>query len=421
MNREVDHDNSAAEAYSKLTTESFIEKAPLISEAYDTSTQSYREYVREVIDWFENNNRVYASIDAEAHVGPLVGRELGFCLALKIAESHRILHTITEPVTITLLNPVYKETNRMKCRGEHPHGEDSIRFKMDALAHLENLNPMLSCRFFVIDDGCPNGSGNMAQAILNEDYSSSVSSGKARVYFLAEAINADDPDLPPGLTHKDGPNRSVKGGAILFGMRKALADDSVTGLHIIIDNDADLSVHPEQIGLLIDPLLLGRADAVAGSRREKDSAALIGGSRNSRGRLFIQIWQHLLPELSNQIVDTNRAFKAFTSSGLQRIIDRIGIYTFPYQIELLQACISEGVLLEKRGIAYVDSEAASTQQGDTITETYLHQIHQIADIAHRYKTIDLSDPILKFLETTDEKSWLQIESNPPERIEDLLT
>jgi len=309
----------------------------------------------------------------------------------------------------------------MKCRGEHPHGEDSIRFKMDALAHLENLNPMLSCRFFVIDDGCPNGSGNMAQAILNEDYSSSVSSGKARVYFLAEAINADDPDLPPGLTHKDGPNRSVKGGAILFGMRKALADDSVTGLHIIIDNDADLSVHPEQIGLLIEPLLLGRADAVAGSRRETDTAALIGGSRNARGRLFIQIWQHLLPELSNQIVDTNRAFKAFTSSGLQRIIDRIGIYTFPYQIELLQACISEGVLLEKRGIAYVDSEAASTQQGDAITETYLHQIHQIAHIAHRYKTINLSDPILKFLETTDEKSWLQIESNPPERIEDLLT
>ena len=120
------------------------------------------------------------------------------------------------------------------------------------------------------------------------------------------------------------------------------------------------------------------AEAVAGSRRETDSAALIGGSRNARGRLFIQIWQYLLPELSNQIVDTNRAFKAFTSSGLQRIIDHIGIYTFPYQIELLQACISEGVPLEKRGIAYVDSEAASTQHGDAITETYLHQIHKIA-------------------------------------------
>lgn len=309
----------------------------------------------------------------------------------------------------------------MKRRGEHPHGEDSIRFKMDALTHLETLNPMLSCRFYVIDDSCPDGSGNMAQAILNEDYSDSVDSGKARVYFLAEAIDTDDPDLPPELTHKDGPNRSVKGGAILFGMRKALADDAVTGLHIIIDNDADLSVHPEQIGLLIEPILLGRAEAVAGSRRETDSAALIGGSRNARGRLFIQIWQHLLPELSNQIIDTNRAFKAFTSSGLQRIIDRIGIYTFPYQIELLQACISEGVLLEKRGIAYVDSEAASTQQGDTITETYLHQIHQIADIAHRYQTIGLSDPLLKFLESTDEKSWAQIESNPPEQIEDLLT
>lgn len=421
MTREMEIDNSTVEAIGHLTTEHLIEKAPLITEAYDTSTQAYRDYTSEVIAWFNHSSRGYPSIDAEAHIGPLVGKELGFCLALKIAESHRILRAITNPVTITLLNPVYKETARMSRREEHPHGEDSLRFKMAALERLETLNPMLSTRLFVIDDGCPDGSGKMAQAILNKDYSESVSNGNARVLFLADAIKEGDPDLPPGITHKDGSNRSVKGGAVLYGMRKVLADDTVTGLHIIIDNDADLSVHPEQMGLLIEPILQGRAEAVAGSRRETDSAALIGGSRNARGRLFIQIWQFLLPELSNQIIDTNRAFKAFTSSGLQRIIDRIGIYTFPYQIELLQACISEDVPLEKRGIAYVDSEAASTQQGDAITETYLHQIHQIADIARRYRTIDLSDPLLRFLELTDENAWRQIESNPPERIEDLLT
>lgn len=124
--------------------------------------------------------------------------------------------------------------------------------------------------------------------------------------------------------------------------------------------------------------------------------------------------------MSSQIIDTNRAFKAFTSTGLQRIIDLIETYTFPYQIELLQACINAGVALEKRGIAYVDSEAASTQQGEGITETYLHQIHQIADIARRYQTIDLSDALLNYLQSTDEKMWQQIESNPPERLEDLL-
>ena len=192
------------------------------------------------------------------------------------------------------------------------------------------------------------------------------------------------------------------------------------GQHIIIDNDADLSTHPEQIGLLIEPILQKQAEAVAGSRRNKDSVALIGGSRNTRGLLFIQIIQRLLPELGSKITDTNRAFKAFTSSGLQRIIDRIAIYTFPYQIELLQACVSEDVSLQKRGIAYIDSEAASTQQGDAITESYLHQLQQVADIARRYMTIDQSDPLLNFLESIGEDAWQRIESNPPECIEDLL-
>jgi hypothetical protein len=291
---------------------------------------------------------------------------------------------------------------------------------MNALAYLESLNPGLSCRFFVIDDGCPDGSGEMAGRILEENFSEAVASGKARVYMLSEAIDANDPDLPAGLTHKDGNNRSVKGGAILLGMRKALNDGSDKGQHIIIDNDADLSTHPEQIGLVIEPILHKQAEAVAGSRRSDDSVALIGDSRNTRGMLFIGIIQRLLPEMGSRITDTNRAFKAFTSSGLQRIIDRIAIYTFPYQIELLQACVSEDVPLEKRGIAYIDSEAASTQQGDAITESYLHQLHQVVNIARRYRTVDPSDPLLNFLESIGEDTWQSIENNPPRQIDDLL-
>ena len=399
---------------------SLIDKAPAISEAYDTSTPAFRAYLDDVIDWFSSQDKDYATIDAEVRASYPAEKVIGFRVALKIAESHRILRELNEPLTITVLNPVYKETARMQPRSEHPHGEDLICFKMHALAQLEALNPGLSCRFFVIDDGCPDGSGGMARRILEKNYPDAVASGKSRVYMLSEAIDANDPDLPAGLTHKDGTNRSVKGGSILFGMRKALKDDSVKGLHIIIDNDADLSTHTEQIGLLIEPILHKQAEAVAGSRRNLDSVALIGGSRNARGRLFIKIIQRLLPEMGSRITDTNRAFKAFTSSGLQRIIDRIGIYTFPYQIELLQACVSVDMPLEKRGIAYIDSEAASTQQGDAITESYLHQLHQVVDIARRYRTIDPSDPLLNFLETIGEDAWQRIENNPPEQIEDLL-
>ena len=399
---------------------SLIKKAPPITEAYDTSTHAFGNYLEEVIAWFEHQDKDYASVDAEARLSAIAEETLGFRLAVKIAESQRILQMINQPMTITLLNPVYKETERMQRREEHSFGEDSIRFKMNALKHLEMLNPNLSFRFFVIDDGCPQASGDKAQAILKEDFPEAVATGKARIYFLSKAIDENALDLPPGLTHKDGPNHSVKGGAVLFGMRKALADNTVRGQHIIIDNDADISIHPKQIGLLLEPILQGRAELVAGSRREADSVTLIGDSRDTRGSLFIKIWQHLLPELGTQIIDTNRAFKAFTSSALRRIIDRLSIYTFPYQIELLQACISEGIPLEKRGIAYVDSEAASTQLGDTMTETYLHQIQQIADIARRYRTINPSDPLLNFLGSIGEEEWQQIERNPPEQIEDML-
>ena len=400
--------------------QTLIDNAPSIREAYDTSTTRFRSHLNEVKHWYSNQDKSYATIDEEVRSAYEPEKALGFRVALKIAESHRILCTRTEPLTITLLNPVYKETTRMLPREQHPHGEDSIRFKMRALETLESLCPGLFCRFFVIDDGCPEGSGAMARRILDEEFPAAVACKKSRVYFLSDAIDQNDPDLPPGLTHKDGPNQSVKGGATLLGMRKALNDNSVTGCHIIVDNDADLSVHPEQIGLLIEPILLNQAEAVAGTRRNDDSAALIGDSRNTRGRLFIQVLQHLLPDLSRRINDTNRAFKAFTSTGLERIIDRISIYTFPYQIELLQACISEGIPLTRRGIAYIDSEAASTQQGDSITETYLHQVQLVADIARRYQAIDPTDPLLNFLDNIGEGDWLAIERNPPEDLSSLL-
>ena len=236
---------------------------------------------------------------------------------------------------------------------------------------------------------------------------------------MDKAIDEKDPDIPPGLTHKTGKNRSVKGGAALYGMRKALKG-TVNGIHILVDNDADLSVHPMQIGLLIRDIVDGKAKAVAGSRREEDSVALIGANRNKRGSLFIRIWQYFLPDLAKRITDTNRAFKAFDSEALKKILPLITIYTFPYQIELLQACISNGIPLIKKGIAYLDSEAASTQSNENATETYLNQIHQIIDIARRYDTIPQPDKLMDFFLSISEEEWRRIETDPPDDLGILL-
>ncbi len=363
-----------------MTMNEILLKAPAVTEAYDATLPAFDSYADEVATWLAGQELDYAAVDEQARAAADTERAFGFRIALKLAESRRILSELDRPVTITLINPVYKETGRIQRRTEHPHGEDSIRCKADVLKGLEEASEQLTCRMLVVDDECPDGSGKLAAQILESDYPDEFASGKFGVLFLREAIDSKQADVPPGLTHKDGSNRSVKGGALLFGMRTAVQHE-VDGLHIIVDNDADLSIHPAQLGLLIEGIIEGDAEAVAGSRRELDSVALIGGSRDTRGQLFIKIWQHLLPGLAGTVIDTNRAFKAFTAGALEKILGRIEIYTFPYQIELLQACISAGIPLRTRGIAYVDSEAASTQQGEAITETYLNQVR--SDHRHR--------------------------------------
>lgn len=391
---------------------SIIQQGPEFNEAYDANTEKAHAYFKRVAQWISEQNESIEVLDEQARA---YGNEaLAFRCMLKFIESKAVIQGLTEPVTLTLINPVYKETGRMQRREEHPHGENSLRTKIDTLQYFESLNPLFKGRVIVVDDGCPEGSGAMAEQILAE-----YPEAGHRVFFLERAIENQEEDIPEGITNKQGTNRSVKGGAVLFGMKKALKD-AVDGLHIIVDNDADLSVHPMQLGLLIKDIVAGKAKAVAGSRREADSVSLIGGGRNQRGSLFINIWQHFLPQLARNITDTNRAFKAFESEALRKILPTIKIYTFPYQIELLQASISLGIPLVKKGIAYIDSEAASTQSGANITETYLNQIHQIIDIARRYQTIDTADPLMKYFSSISEEEWMAIEANPPEKLQDLI-
>ena len=95
-------------------------------------------------------------------------------------------------------------------------------------------------------------------------------------------------------------------------------------------------------------------------------------------------------------------------------------YTFPYQVEVLQAAVTHEIPLAPQAVAYIDSEAASTQQGEAITETYLDQVRQIADIARRYGTIPLDDPLLGFLDEVDEEAWREIERQPTPALLEIL-
>jgi hypothetical protein len=393
-----------------------IADSPVVAEAYDTSTPAFLSYVDRVDEFVAEagSSIVEAAAELMHRAAP---ETLGLRVALKIVESRAAVSALTEPAVVTLLNPVYKETGRMQRREEHPHGEDSIRYKAAALDRITALNPAVETRIIVIDDGCPDGSGAMAAGILAE---LAGWEGRHEVLMLEEARQSGDPDVPPGLTAKDGPRRSVKGGAVLYGMRRSLRFDPGGRRHVIVDNDADLSILPDQLGLVLRGIIDHDLGVVAGSRREADSVALIGESRDHRGSLFIRVWQHLLPQLAERIVDANRAFKAFDADVLARIVEDVEVYTFPYQIEILQAAVSHGTPPTAQGIAYIDSEAASTQQGASITETYVDQIRQIVDIALRYQTIPADDPLIRFINEVDDRTWSRFEVDPPRELLDIL-
>jgi hypothetical protein len=296
-----------------------------------------------------------------------------------------------QELTITLLQSLYREGERIRPRSRtNPFGENALVYKLNLLERLHSLYPNITARVLIVDDGCDglgnelNKSGYVAQEIINTWNIQKERTVKAQVIHLAEAIKCSSSLVPRGLR---SPLASIKGGAILYGLAYATQVWHVdTARHIIVDSDADLSIHPAQIASLVRPLIDNpQIVLAAGSRRELASVALIGKKRNSRGKLFIDSWRHLLPSLAPLISDTNRGFKAIDAGFVPTLLAKIEEHTFPYQIEmLLIAARAPMSQVHTVPIAYIDSEALSTQSSDALTQSYLTQIRAILAMARRH-------------------------------------
>ena len=143
-----------------------VKEGPKINEAYDASTASAHKYFNKVREWVAQQSESLDSLDQQAQQ---YGDEaLAFRIMLKFIESENIILNLNEKVTLTLINPVYKETGRMQKREEHPHGENSLRNKISTINYFESINPNFKGRVFVVDDECPDDSGIMAEEIIAE-------------------------------------------------------------------------------------------------------------------------------------------------------------------------------------------------------------------------------------------------------------
>jgi hypothetical protein len=325
-------------------------------------------------------------------------------LAAKLAGSKSLVTRLRDPAHLSVIFAMYKEHNRILEPEAHPHGEDFLRRKAAQLEWLFEGTEHIDWRIFAVDDGCPEGSGQIAQQILQQ----SGPELRAEVLFLEEAIRQEVPVTRPLEQTSD----SQKGGSIQLGMWHA-AQRNDPG-HVVLFTDADLSTHLGQAGLLMYPILAEGADAAIGSRRETTSVAIKKGKRDVRGKLFIYLWKRLLPAL-DRVVDTQCGFKAFRADVARTIVVDALEKKFAFDIELLlRTELARPGSIVKVPIAWIDSEAASTT---TDLEPYLPMLQSIVGFYRHYLTANPeSDTFAAFIEGLDEESWHRLVDSIPAEI-----
>ncbi len=325
-------------------------------------------------------------------------------LAVKLAKSKQILSDIRQPVHISVVFAVYKEHIRILTKEEHPLGENFLMRKIGQLNWLMGEFPNFGWNMLVVDDGCPEGSGRIAQQILDEKYDGD----NVRVLFLQDAIDQGLPVTRP----MTGTNDSRKGGSIEYGMWVAAQQDLPN--HIILFTDADLSTHLGQTGLLVGPIMVDGADAAIGSRREPESIVIKTGTRNLRGKLFIYLWKRVITNLT-EIVDTQAGFKAFRADVVRDIVEDMLEKQFAFDIELLvKTQLRRSGSIVKIPIAWIDSDALSTT---TDLQPYLGMLKSMVAMYRRYlPTNPQSDAFAEFIESLDEDQWQTLVAHVPEPI-----
>ena len=386
--------------------------APLIREIARSAPEpldlTVEEHLQRAALAADRLQEAYPSVSQLAELEAGLAREkdahpLMLHLAVKLAKSRQILSEIDRTVHVSVVFAVYKENIRILTKEENPLGENFLMRKIGQLNWLMGAFPNFSWEMYVVDDGCPDGSGRIAQQILAEKYDGD----NVHVLFLQDAIDQNLPVVRP-LTHTDD---SRKGGSIEYGLWVAAQKDVPN--HIILFTDADLSTHLGQTGLLVGPIMAG-ADAAIGSRREPESIVVKTGTRNLRGKLFIYLWKRVITNL-NDIVDTQAGFKAFRADVTRDIVTDMLEKQFAFDIELLvKTQLRRPDSIVKVPIAWIDSDALSTT---TDLQPYLGMLKSMVAMYRRYLPSNpASSAFADFITSLSKEEWDELVAHVPEPI-----
>lgn len=289
---------------------------------------------------------------------------LEFRIAAKLVESKKYISTVTKPLKIGIVFAMWGEHNRLKTKTkDNPNGEDSLRVKLEQIAWATKSSP-IDWTLYAVDDGDPHKSGKLA-----EEIAASHPLGKhVKVLYLADAVPTDSGSLKNLASVDD----SRKGGAIIYGAQEALKD----GNDAVIYTDADNSVHLGQIGLLLKPYLEDGIEAVWGDRKNPQAVLVKQEARWGIGIVLLRHMQRMIGHaiFSQDISDTQAAFKLYSSKLLKGIIAEPAVYDFSFDSDWILAVIAADEKFAKVPFAFIDSaaESASIAQGPMTTwETLL--------------------------------------------------
>jgi hypothetical protein len=327
-------------------------------------------------------------------------------LAVKLARSKAVVRALERPLHVSFVFAVYKEHTRMLRPDQHPHGEDFVVRKVEQLRWLFDDFAPVTWSILIVDDGCPEGSGRLAQRIVDER----CPGAPVRVLFLEDAITQGVPITHPMKSAAD----SQKGGSVVYGMWTAAQE--LHDRHIVVFTDADLSLHLGQSGLLIDGIVHGGVDAAIGSRREPTSVVVKEGHRNTRGKLFIYLWKGLIRPL-HYITDTQCGFKAFSAETVRDVCPDLLEKRFAFDIELLlKTELRHNDAIRRTPVAWVDSEAASTTTG---LQPYLPMLQAVVAMYRKYLPSDPeADRLADMIESMTETEWTYLTEHVPAAIAD---
>ncbi len=328
-------------------------------------------------------------------------------LALKLASSKSLVSTVQEPLHISVVFAVYKEHYRILDSSKHPNGENFLVKKVQQMEWLLEGQDLITWDLTVVDDGCPEGSGKIAQEIIEAN----ALHDKVKVVFLSDAI---EQSLPP-VKMLNSTNESQKGGSVLYGMWNAVQEKR-SQKHIVVFTDADLSTHLGQVMLLADPIVHGNQLSAIGSRREKQSVVVKKAARNNRGKLFIYLWKRMIPSLGN-IVDTQCGFKAFSADIVPEITQGNVEQKFAFDVELLiKTDFLKSHAITKVPIAWIDSDAESTTSD---LQPYLPMLKSIAAMQVKYfSDKEQHNDYVDFVNSLDDDSFGRLLENIPQNIVD---